>query len=148
MHLATPSIMARCMCRGGPWRSSGRGFFPPSLSTLSPHRKIMLPIAKKVGQTWLSDPSNVSLTCYQAQVKVGQSRLPDPSKLGLSIFDYKMYFNYWIVGLTTTPNPNYLGLAWLPDPSILGPAWLPDPSHLGLTPLPDPRSFALADPSN
>jgi len=41
MHLATPSIVARRVCRGSSQRSSGQGFF------LSPHRKTVLPIAKK-----------------------------------------------------------------------------------------------------
>ena len=41
MHLATPSIVVRHVCRGSLQRSSGQGFF------LSPHRKTVLPIAKK-----------------------------------------------------------------------------------------------------
>jgi len=51
-----------------------------------------------------------------------------------------MYFNYLIVDLETTPNPNYLGLVEFPYPSILGLAWLLDLSHMGLTPLPDPSA--------
>jgi len=69
---------------------------------------------KKMGQTWLSNSSNVGLVCFQAQVKVGQSRFPDPSKHGSGTFDYKMYFNYLIVDLETTPDLNYLGLVGFP----------------------------------
>ena len=121
IHLATPCIMIRRMCRGGSWRSSEQGFFPPSLSTLSSHVKLCCPLQKKKKIVRYNCQTQVTwgLTCYQAQVKVSQSRLSNPSYLGLDTFDYKMYFNYWIVGLTTTPHPNYLGLAWLPDPSIV-----------------------------
>jgi len=48
-----------------------------------------------------------------------------------------MYFNYLIVDLETTPDPNYLGFVEFPDPSIMG-----------LAPLPDPRSSALVNPSD
>jgi hypothetical protein len=47
MHLATPSTVARRVCRGDKWMSFGRGVFPPSFPFSSSRKLHVLTISKK-----------------------------------------------------------------------------------------------------